>query len=498
MKNKSWVAWAIIGALLAIVVGFWLYMNSGKNINWEEHYKSASKDPYGTFLLKELIKHKYDSNTVDLDKTLDQELPVDASNSNYVFIGANFDINDDEQKRLFQFVENGNNAFIASKYFPYAIKYLLKNRGLFSFDSTTNAILYPDSLTYSNIETEQPNIVDTITYENEGEYEEEDEEYAEAVDTIITQTSEDAIVADNSIDSAYYKVDSLQQLAIVEQKELSAKTIRIAINTPLPNAHKNYTFKTHDPGKIIIRPPYSWNGFSVHAELDSTCTGLTVINDTLYNFIKIPYGKGSIYIYSSPILLTNYFVKEKQGLNHSEEILSVLSKGKIFWDEVAAQDRSSNKKNNHHAPSYLKYILANESLRWAWYLLLATVLVYIIFESKRKHRIIPVMETVTNTSIEYVETTGRLYAQIGNHRKLIQLNMRLFLSTIQQKYGVKVDLSSETSIEWLATKSGIPAQRFEQLQQEYKRVTTPGHDMKTKDLHTFYQQMQFIYKKLQN
>lgn len=504
MKNRSWVAWVVIILLVALAIGYWLWINNKKSINWQEHYSSVSKDPYGTYLLKELIKFKYEDNVIDIKKSIQADLPADSAHNSYIFIGAEFELSNTEQKSLFEFIEKGNNAFIAAKYLPYSIRYLLKNGGKLSFDSTSHAVTYVDSVVVIPIaDTVVLTQEELIELEDDGE-EEYDEEgnYVYSVDSTVTDpgiADADTTISADTIYSNDNEAASIHQNGI-ETSSATGNTIKTTLLSPMPHAKKTYTFNIHEPAHSFIqnKKPYEWQGVSTHAAMDSSCTGLTIMHDSLYNFIRIPYGKGSIYVFTSPILLTNYFTKEKDGLSHAEEILSVLSDKTIYWDEVPAYNRNSENEPNRHAQTTLRYILSNESLRWAWYLLLAAVIVYIVFESKRKQRVIPVVEPINNTSIEYVQTTGRLYAQIGNHRKLVQLNMKLFLSTIQQKYGIKPDLDNPVSIEWLAVKTGVSKERFEALQKEYKRVTVPGHDMKTKDLHTFYQLMQFIYKKLQN
>ncbi len=523
MKNRSWIAWVIIGVLLVIAIGFWLLANAQKNINWTEHYDSDSKDPYGTYLLKELLKHKYSENFTDITKTIDKDLPADAVHANYVYIGNEFNLlTDHEQKSLFEFVEKGNNAFISSTQLPYSVSYLLKNGGTFAFDTSNYTILYPDSLLSiapqtetefvehfdDATEEETPAAPQTEEYTNEEEIAtasdtvvmEEDEEYTEVyeADTVVAPVAVDSTMAvDTTIAIAIQQEDSIRNSYIIHLTAVADNYIVPQLQKPLPNVPGNYSFEVPKQISLFAPTAYSRVSIPVSENLDSSVTVLSMLNDHTYNYVRIPYGKGYLYIFTTPILLTNYFVKEQQGLGHAEEILSVLSNGKLFWDEVPPMNRQQGESARPRTP-YLKYVLAIESLRWAWYLLLATVVLYILFESKRKQRIIPVIEPVNNTSIEYVQTTGRLYAQIGNHRKLIQLNMRLFISTIQQKYGVKINLDNPASVQWLATKSGIEAQRFIQLQEEYKRITLPGHDMKTKDLHFFYQQMQFIYKKIQN
>jgi hypothetical protein len=514
MKNKSTTAWIIIGVTLAIVgIVVLLIIYSKKDINWQEHYSKNSKDPYGLFLIKELLKDEYGDKTEIIIKSLHKDLPVDTTKigNNYMFIGSKLYLNNIDQEALFTFVKNGNTAFIATKELPYSISYLLKHGGLFEFDSTEHSIIYPITTTPATVITTIDttySYIDTLYSESSSSSSYPDSLYADtenhSVDPPVEEEhEEDFFDEDNELDSIdTIKIDSVvADTNIAGLSYIDDKEVHITLFKPLANSPKEYVYKNPKVGigKDTVSP-YHWLGIYGDSQLHVSCVVLSKLcsdnRDSMNTLISIPYGKGMLYVYTTPMLFTNFQLKETKTFNHAKQILSVLSPGKLYWDEVSGLQNYSDGPDSPTA--YLKYILSIEALRWAWYLLLSTTIIYILFESKRKQRIIPVIETITNTSIEYVHTTGRLYAQIGNHRKLVQLNMRLFLSSIQQKYGISVNLEDTDSIQWLAAKSGIPAERYEALQLDYKRITVPGHDMKTKDLHTFYKNMQFIYQKLHN
>jgi len=511
MKNKSTTAWIVIGVVLAIVAIIVLVViYSKKDINWQEHYSKNSKDPYGLFLIKELLKDEYGENTEIIVKALHKDLPTDTNETgnNYLFIGSQLYLNNIDQKALFTFIENGNTAFIATKELPYSISYLLKQGGTFVYDSIEHSIIYPIQTTsYLIPDTTyiESNHLDSQYTDTESGY--PDSLYADpenySANPPVEEQQEDFFEEDYTADSAaVVEVDSIvADSNIAGLSYIDDKEVQISLFKPLANSPKEYVYKNP---KVTVNNdtiPYHWLGIYGDSQLHASCIVLSKLcstnRDSMNTLIGIPYGKGMLYVYTTPMLFTNFQLKESKGFNHAREILSVLSPGKLYWDEVSGL-QNDNADGPESPRAYLKYILSKEALRWAWYLLIAATIIYILFESERKQRIIPVTETVTNTSIEYVHTTGRLYAQIGNHRKLIQLNMRLFLSSIQQKYGISVNLDDTDSIQWLAAKSGIPAERYEALQVEYKRITIPGHDIKTKDLHTFYKNMQFIYQKLHN
>jgi hypothetical protein len=53
--------------------------------------------------------------------------------------------------------------------------------------------------------------------------------------------------------------------------------------------------------------------------------------------------------------------------------------------------------------SPMRFILNNPPLRYAWYLLLLGLLIFVLFNAKRKQRIVPVIEPLKNTSLDLSE-----------------------------------------------------------------------------------------------
>jgi hypothetical protein len=483
MKNRSTLIWVTI-VLIGIILIAILYFNSKKSIDWTEHYIGKSKDPYGEYLLQELIKDKYHHKISIINKSLNTVLPVsdDSVNTNYLFIGDHFYLNPNDEKTFFSFIEKGNTAFIAANSFPYPISYILKNGGVYIYDSTNvskdSVEIYQQTDTLND--SMEPD--STMNYDTTTSYEEESYDSSYKIEAPLVSKS--VIYSDSTI---------------LKTESFASKKINIQFNSPIADPSINYIFDS--PIKKLWNQyfPYTWTSMDSMSAPDPSCCILSSFKTSdghiKYNMIGMPYGKGMIYIHTNPIIFTNYFLKTKTGLSHTEHALSILSNEKIYWDEFSKnplEDSPSNEKRK----DYLKYILSVESFKWAWYLMIGATLLFIILKSKRKYSIMPVLEPVSNTSIEYINTTGRLYMQIGNHRKLIQLNMRLFISFIQQKYGILIKPEDSQSVQWIAAKSGIEEQLYNELFADYKKLTLPGYSVTSKDLHRFYIHMQFIYQKI--
>lgn len=169
------------------------------------------------------------------------------------------------------------------------------------------------------------------------------------------------------------------------------------------------------------------------------------MNDSLINFAKIPYGEGTFYLHTTPLTFSNIAMLDSNSLQYANRVFSHLTIGKIYWDEYSKirgvpPGKESNRALSKDSP--LQYVLSQPPLAWAWYLLLAMAFLYLLFRTKRKQRIIPVLEPNTNTSLQFVSTIGRLYFLQNNHKQLALQKMKLWLNFVRERYhlrGVEVD-----------------------------------------------------------
>lgn len=149
-------------------------------------------------------------------------------------------------------------------------------------------------------------------------------------------------------------------------------------------------------------------------------------------FISTKYGKGTVYLSSTPILLTNYYLLNENDdfSSFAEGFASILHKKNIIWFDAnhpgfVADDQS-----------ILRVLFQHKSLRFAWYTLLFGLILYIIFYGKRKQRIVPIIEPIENTSVEYIETVGNLYFQENNHTQLIDKQIKYALYFIRSEWHI--------------------------------------------------------------
>ncbi|MBL7890930.1 MAG: DUF4350 domain-containing protein [Bacteroidia bacterium] len=174
------------------------------------------------------------------------------------------------------------------------------------------------------------------------------------------------------------------------------------------------------------------------------------------NFIKIPFGKGNIYINTLPEVFCNYHVAHKINHEYAIKALSYLPDGAIIWDEYY-------KVGNVKQDNFLRVIFDNKALSSAYYLALISLILFMIIGIKRKQRIIPVMEPFENTTLKFVETVGTLYYQTGDHKNIASKKITFFLEHIRNTFHVKTNMYDTTFIDRISNLSGIDREKVHAL-----------------------------------
>jgi hypothetical protein len=362
---SSTTKYITFGVVLAAILALFVYLgqNSKKKFNWRETYDEKSKQPFGSFVMHDILKSYFPGKLFqDLKERPAKSLPNPDSvtkPANYIFIGDGLYADTADTDKLLLFVHEGNQAFIAANAMP---NYLL------------------ESIFKDNCEDE-----DRVYHSFVGEY----------VDSIDTLRGECTEGAQNFI--------------------------------PLGN-----------------------------------------MNDDNVNFARINYGRGQIFLHSNPIVFTNFHLLDTLKLRYVSKVFSHLSAGAIYWDtksrtsrDVVRQMNGSNPQFDRESP--IKYILEQPGLRWAWFIMLSLIALYLIFAAKRKQRIIPILEEKNNTSLDFIHTIGQMYFRQGEHIRLCDMMMKQFQTFVREKYHLASREMNEEFIKLLSLKSDVPQERIKRI-----------------------------------
>lgn len=164
------------------------------------------------------------------------------------------------------------------------------------------------------------------------------------------------------------------------------------------------------------------------------------------NFIKVKYGKGNFFFHLQPVAFTNYHLLKKSNKKYAEAALSYIKNDTIHFD-------SRNKTGEDLGNSPLRFILKTPSLRWALYLGLLTLICFIIFNAKRKQRIVKVIKPNENTTVAFTKTIGNLYYETKDHNTIIDKKITYFLEDLRRTFYLDTQLLDDKFIKNLSLKS---------------------------------------------
>jgi hypothetical protein len=181
---------------------------------------------------------------------------------------------------------------------------------------------------------------------------------------------------------------------------------------------------------------------------DSTRTTVIAKNDRdMPVTIRVTWGKGSFILNCTPLIFTNIYLLSGDNHEFITNTLSYLDSSPVQWTEYYQVGRMESQ-------TPLRFILSSESLKWAYYITIVSILIFIGFEMKRKQRIIPVITPLANTTLEFVGTIGNLYYQSAEHKNIVEKKIHFLMDQIRAKYWLNTNVLNEPFIVALAKKSG--------------------------------------------
>jgi len=445
----------ILILVIVAIAGLAILLLSGKSsVQWWETYRPDDKQPYGATVFHQLLKDVRQGQPFHVvTDTLANELPEDpgAQVDNYLFIGNEAYPDSADTEQLIRFVQAGNNAFFLVN--------TVSNRFLDSLLVLEQEVM-PEA-----VEPEMEEFNEDEGYSDEEVYE---EEYYENESWEIEQTS-----------ATYY--DSCATLYLNNKNLIPYPLVR---RFEYERGYNNWTYLQDKLASIDGN----------EAEV------LGQINRTYTNFIRVKYGKGFIYVHTTPLAFTNYFMLSDTVNDYTREVMSYLGEGHIYWDEENRDyDFKAYKRNmgaNLSEEGPLEFILSERPLRTAWYLLLLAALLYLIFGARRQQRIIAVADNMDNTSIEYAEVISQLFMKQSDHKKLILLKMELFKAHLRERFMIRLPLTGEEEngklFAHIAQRSGVDQSLIESIFTQYHYLSVI-EGVSTASMLEFHQKIEQFY-----
>ena len=254
---------------------------------------------------------------------------------------------------------------------------------------------------------------------------------------------------------------------------------------------KGYTYSYQTGSE---KSPYSWNTLDPELFCDSTrlLAPLGYKEPDKVNFFRLKYGAGNLYIHTNPIVFTNYFLTQPDKAEYASGVFSYMRGSTLIWDEFSRDEFDSQ---NSDSPEFnpIGYILQQESLRYAWWIMLAGAILYAVFTAKRKQRVIPVLEEKANTSLEFVTMVAALHFRNGNHHDIARKKVKYFFYFIRARYGIQAQSLTEPVMKRLSEKSKIDLLEIEAIAARINQLDNRmGYDVEW--LKNLYRVLDNFYK----
>lgn len=225
------------------------------------------------------------------------------------------------------------------------------------------------------------------------------------------------------------------------------------------------------------------------SKIDTANTVVLGRNYNLHsNFIRIKMGKGALYLHTNPFIFCNYGMLQHQGSAYCAYALSYLSNSKtVLWDEYYTQGPEGDE-------SVMRVFLHNNQLKSAFYIALFSLLIYVLYEIKRRQRIIPLIPPVTNSSLEFAGVVGQVYYEQHHNLNLAQKMATYFLEHVREKYYLKTNVLDTAFKTALAQKSEVEFKLIDRLASRIEEIKNSS-ELDDKQLIDFNQIIETFYSK---
>ncbi|SFZ93904.1 protein of unknown function [Flaviramulus basaltis] len=285
---------------------------------------------------------------------------------------------------------------------------------------------------------------------------------AEATFVIIGNSD---YLEDDSIDELLNFVDAGNTLFISDYffSQKLHDTLDIDIDYVLneKDSISHQSLKYSNTEDIIIDKNTGDNYFARFDSINYKVLGHSKIDYKHANFIQVPFGSGNIYLHLEPKAFTNYNLLKDDRYKYVEGIISYLPENNVYFDSYTKIQTGYN--GEAEKESNLSWFLEQLSFKWAWYTAVIFGILFMIFNAKRRQRIIKIIKPLQNTTVAFVKTVSNLYFETQDHKNLINKKITYFLEKIRTDYNLDTSVLNDEFIEKLASKTGKKKEDIKKL-----------------------------------
>lgn len=181
------------------------------------------------------------------------------------------------------------------------------------------------------------------------------------------------------------------------------------------------------------------------------------------NCILLYLGKGKLFLHSEPRALSNYFLLTQNNHLYFKQLMQLLpaKPENLYWDDF--YHRSSIAGSHNKNGFSLGALMASPPLKWAFLLSLLFLFLYILFNGKRRQRIVPVIPPVENSSIRFAQAIAGIYLNEKDNKAISEKMILYFNDQIRNHYFINLQQPDLALAEKLSRKSGVPIDKTREI-----------------------------------
>lgn len=212
--------------------------------------------------------------------------------------------------------------------------------------------------------------------------------------------------------------------------------------------------------------------------------------------VSVPYGKGEVIFVSSPLLFTNYGMLEGNTSVYIFRLMSYLADLPVYRTEAYVKTDAMLVAEQSPFQEFIKC----PPLRWALYLALLGVVLFMIFTARRRQRVIPIMSKPANRSLEFIQLIGTLYYQRKDHVDLVRKKFKLFAEELRKTAGVDISDVNTDDREYLllAEKTGMNSDRLKKVIRQIRLVLHSEGNISVEEMRSLIDAMDTIVRHAKN
>lgn len=363
----------VVSAIVALVVLY--YLTLPPSYSWYYYTDARIEQPYGLKMYNTLFEDYFEDSVTIQTGTFDKWNLDSVGDNVGLIVKSNGTFKDSTEYFTYDsLVQLGHHAYFYYTNFDKQLYYFLQGKERPERDSTL--------VKYWNYDAQDTNSYYRYHYENKGRIDGK---------SIIGPTIESVFIPTDVKSSFHYAI---------ENDSIYWHPPYVDFGTYYERWMLNYEFEEWEPLVYI-------NG-----------------DENKITAFRVPKGKGYVYVVSCLAPFTNYCFGNEENFQFASDFTALYPKDFLWYGSYYPYVEQSDFNSNRDSSSPLKFLISNRSLRWAWYVLISSLFLFLLFRTQRKQRIIPVINAKKNQSLEFAKSLGLLQSKVDNNHAHTALEIK--------------------------------------------------------------------------